>query len=60
VAVAVLAIAAGAAGFAVAYGELNDLLLGADGGVRALARGAAGVALLAIAVAALARSVSRL
>jgi hypothetical protein len=56
----VLAIAAGVAGFVLAYGELNDVLMGTARGARALARGAAGAALLAAAIGALARALSRL
>jgi hypothetical protein len=59
-AAAVLAIAAGVAGFVLAYGELNDVLMGTARGARALARGAAGAALLAAAIGALARALSRL
>jgi hypothetical protein len=60
VAAAALAVAAGVAGFALAYGELNAYLLEGPGAMRDAARGLLGAALLAGAVAGLARVVSRL
>ena len=53
------ALAAGGAGFHLAYRELNAFLLD-GGGARELAQGVAGAALLALAVAGLGRVISRL